>query len=112
MNTALLNETLSYFKFALEGDRPLLKFEIEDNFLTVYYHETLTALSDEWKWTILCGQSLVDYAVCSGIYPLKVIERIKTIELVNRITLMLVEKLRSTKQDCNIIMQDYKLIRK
>lgn len=112
MNKDLLKETLSFFDFATEGKFPLLKFETDKNWLTVYYHETLTADGKDWKWSILCSQSLVDYAISSGIYPNKVIERIKTKELVNRITLMLVERLRSTKQDINTILQDYKLFRK
>lgn len=111
MNPELLNETVSYFEFATTGRVPLLRFEIEGNWLTVYYHETLTAEGKDWKWSILCAQSVVDYAVCSEVYPNNV-ERVKTYELVNRITLMLAEKLRSTKQDCNILMQDYTLIRK
>lgn len=112
MDKELLNETFSYFELATKGENPLLKFEVEDNYLTVYYHETLTAEGKDWKWTILCAQSLENYAVCSGVFGSKVVERVKTKELVNRITLMLAEKLRSTKQDCNVIMQDYTLIRK
>lgn len=112
MKPELLNETLSYFEFATRGEFPLLKFELENNYLTVYYHETLTAEGKDWKWSILCAQSVEDYAVCSGIRGNKVVERIDTKELVNRITLMLAEKLRSVKQDCNIIMDEYTLIRK
>lgn len=112
MKKELLNETLSFFEFATKGEYPLLQFEIEGNWLTVNYHETLTAEGKDWKWSILCAQSLEDYGVCSGLYGAKVIERIKTDKLVNRITLMLAEKLRSTKQDINTIYQDYKLFRK
>lgn len=112
MNKELLNDTLLYFKFATEGEYPLLEFKIENNWLTVNHRETLTADGNEWKWSILCSQCLEDYAVCSGVQGKKVIERIKTEKLVNRITLMLAEKLRSAKQDINIIYQDYNLIRK
>lgn len=112
MNIELLKETFSCFEFATQGEYPLLKFEVEGNWLTVYYHETLTAEGTDWKWSILCAQDVVDYAICSGIKPNKVIEKVKTKELVNRITLMLAEKVRSIKQDCNIFMSDYTLIRK
>lgn len=112
MNEELLKETFSYFEFATKGDSPLLRFEIDKNWLTVYFHNTLSSMGNEWKWTLLCSQNVEDYAVCSGISGSKVVERVHTNKLVNRITLMLAEKVRSLKQDCNILMNEYTLTKK
>ncbi len=96
MNEEILKETMSFFSLAIDDN--LLKFETDKDWLTIYYQETLKAQGGEWKWSMLCAQDLRGYS--------------NTLSLVNRITIMLAEKLRSVKQDSNIVIDEYELIRK
>lgn len=82
-----LNEVLRYFNLALRDG--LIKFEADaDGCLTVYYKENLGyTAEDGMKWKLLCVQDLKQFK--------------DEMELVNRITLMLAEKLRSVSQDFN-----------
>lgn len=96
-NELKVKETLKYFKLAIKSN--LLKFETEksngtntkdDLWLTVYFHNSLNSEGKNWKWNILCAQSVKEYK--------------STITLINRINLMLAETLRSKNQDVNIVM--------
>lgn len=98
-NMTNITQLKKYFTLAIESN--LLKFETEvskgtntkdDIWLTVYFHNTLNAEGKNWKWNMLCAQSMKEYK--------------STITLVNRINLMLAEALRSKNQDVNILMND------
>ena len=91
------------FQWAIE--KKLLRFIIEkesngvSNWLTIEYREPNGATPSEqgYTWKLLCAQRLSDY---------------KTREhLVNRITLMLADKVSSATQDLNIMNTDYTLTR-
>lgn len=102
----MINETLKFFDLAIKSK--LLHFDLNGTWLTVEYHETLTAEGDKWKWSHLCSQSILGYAEFIEERPRVLqteqnIKCIKTNELVNRITLMLAETLRSKQQDANIL---------
>lgn len=91
-------QVLPHFELAITSN--LLKFEIENNWLGVYVKENLTAKGDEIKYTLVCGQSLVDYHTMVD-YRMILLDN----TLTNRITLMLAEKLRSALQDINILYE-------
>lgn len=89
----LLSQVLKYFRLAVKND--LLVFELshstetqENSWLSVYYKENLsfTPSTDGSKWSLLCAQEIAKDDVIS---------------LVNRITLMLSDSLRSARQDVN-----------
>lgn len=94
------------FKWAI--DKELLKFEIENNWLSIYYKENLGYTGEEGtKWGLVCAQSLADYMDKNKLG--KAIEgTLRELELMNRITLMLAERLRSTKQDLNGYIKENK----
>lgn len=98
----------------VSGERPLLKFKEELShyhyisgapvyWISVYYKNLNTASPseepEEIKYTLLAAQSVNDYKDDpSG--------------LLLRIILRLADQLRSTQQDINLLMRDYKLTRK
>jgi len=86
-----VNRTKKYFSWALE--KGLLRFEQDDNWLSVEYYENLGyTYEDGYKWSLLCAQDVSEYK--------------SVLELVNRINLMLTEALRSNRQDVNGLMKD------
>lgn len=104
---------LSGMEGIVNGDRPLLKFieqSINPNmkgeinywlsveYLSVETH-SLTEEPDKFRYMTLAAQSVNDY-------------KDDTNGLLLRIILRLADKLRSTQQDINLLMRDYKLIRK
>ena len=103
MTQAELPRVKKSFQWAIE--RNLLRFvvkKMQDGgfWLTVEYSEPndFTPSESGYTWKILCAQPLRDY---------------KTREhLVNRITLMLADKVQSATQDVNGLMADYDMVRK
>ena len=99
-----MHSVLRYFKFAIE--HKLLKFELDPvkanyskgGWLTVSYHETLSATGKDWRWSLLCAQDTGDYMDTEG--------NLDSEKLIIRITLMLAEQLRSKQQDVNILMTE------
>ncbi len=98
-NMEKITELKKYFRLAIKSN--LLKFEVEkskgtntngDIWLTVLFHNSLTSEGKDWKWNILCAQSVKEYRTTNS--------------LINRITLMLAESLRSKNQDVNILMNE------
>lgn len=94
--------------FAWAIKRDMLKFEEENMWLSVYYKENMGyTQEDGTKWSLVCAQSIADYMKKDELG--KPIEgTLRELELCNRITLMLVESLRSTKQDLNGYMKEIK----
>lgn len=99
MNKKQLEIVKGSFAWAIKQE--LLRFETEptkdiagqlQTWLCVEYRNNLTAEGKEWNWKLLCAQEIESYKT-----PL---------ELVNRITLMLAEQLRSRNQDVNILMTE------
>lgn len=86
--------------FELATNQNLLKFEIEDNWLAVYVKENLDAQGKDFKYKLVCAQSLKDY---NAIINEK--ETLLPISIINRINLMLAETLRSALQDINILYE-------
>lgn len=85
-----------YFSLAIEKE--LLRFTFNKNWLTVEYQENLGYRSEDGtKWSLVCAQDISEYK--------------DSLELCSRITLMLAEGLRSTKQDVNGLMADKRRIR-
>lgn len=99
MTISELKRVEKSFQWAIE--KKLLRFLLDTSqmptgWLTVEYCEpnSYTPSEDGYTWKILCAQSLKDY---------------KTREhLVNRITLMLADKVRSATQDVNGLMAEGK----
>jgi len=104
---------LSGMEGIVNGEKPLLKFiEQPSNpnmkgeinywlsveYLSVETH-SLTEEPDKFRYMLLAAQSVNDY-------------KDDTNGLLLRIILRLADKLRSTQQDINLLMRDYKLIRK
>jgi hypothetical protein len=106
-------DKLTYFRecFATAEKRGLIKFEVEKNWLTVSYKETLTSEGKDWKWSFLCSQDLRDYTSTEE-YKGEEIEVVNELELVQRVTMMLCETLRSTRQDVNIYRDEYVNVKK
>jgi len=96
-------QVLPHFELAITNN--LLKFEIEDNWLSVYVKENLNAKGDEIKYILVCGQSLINYQVTTNNGSEMIL---LDLTLTNRITLMLAEKLRSALQDINILYENKK----
>lgn len=103
-------EKIIYFRecFALAEKKGLIKFEIggkgwSDNWFNISYKETLTAEGDTSDWRHLCSQDLRDYTI-TEVYNGEEIQVVDELALVQRVTLMLCETLRSTRQDVNILM--------
>ncbi len=107
-NQRIIEETKKYFALAIKSG--LLKFEIEqskyDNtgndrgWLSVYYLENQDfepSVTHNYNWRILCAQAVKDYYFLDGTPD--------TLGLVNRITTMLAENLRSARQDVNGLMK-------
>lgn len=92
--------------FAQALRQKLLMYEVDfrtaDPWLTVYYRENLGYLPNEdgSKWSLLCAQKVADYQNLDG--------SIQDVALVNRITLMLAEQLRSARQDVNGLLKENK----
>jgi len=112
IETQKVFDYLSQMKGIVNGCMPLLRFDeqlsnsmLDKNryWLNVEYLNVLThSLSDEpegFRYIGLASQSLDDYIG-------------KPDKLLLRIILRLADQLRSTKQDVNLLMRDYKLIRK
>lgn len=113
IETQQVFDYLSGMEGIVNGDRPLLKFiEQPSNptmkgeinywlsveYLSVETH-SLTEEPDKFRYILLAAQSVNDY-------------KDDTNGLLLRIILRLADQLRSTKQDINLLMRDYKLIRK
>lgn len=98
-----LPEVKKHFKWAIKSN--ILRFQVTEEikntrwWLTVEYSEpnSNTPSQDGYTWKTICAQSLISYT---------------RLTLINRITLMLTDRLCSKAQDVNGIMQDYKLTRK
>lgn len=91
----------NYFFFQIKKNQ--MKWELKEGWLSIYYHETLTAEGKNFKFSLLCAQALNDYSSISekdgsiNFHSMKLLDRIHT---------MLFEKLRSAKQDVNILMSE------
>jgi ribosome biogenesis SPOUT family RNA methylase Rps3 len=92
MKKTQLKTVYKYFELAIQKD--LLRFNYDDasQWLTVEYMNTLSYEGDKFVYHMLCAQDIKDYT--------------KSIDLVNRITLMLAEGNRSKQQDINILMDE------
>lgn len=112
IETQKVFDYLSGMKGIVNGDRPLLRFDEQPSnngldasryWLNIEYLNVEThSLSEEpeaFRYICLASQSLENY---TG----------KPDKLLLRIILRLADELRSTKQDVNLLMRDYKLIRK
>jgi len=106
-------DKIKYFRecFRTSEEKGLIQFEIEKDYLTVSYKETLTAEGKDWKWSFLCAQDLEDYTSTEE-YKGEEVKVINELALVQRVTLMLCEALRSTKQDINIYRDEYVQVKK
>lgn len=87
-----------YFKEALKSN--ILKYKIEEGWLTIEFKNNLTSEGKDFNFKLLCAQSIADYINEMGY--------IDELALINRITLMLAESLRSANQDVNILMTEEK----
>lgn len=105
-------EKIIYFRecFALAEKNGLIKFEVggknwSDNWMNVSYKETLTAEGDTSDWRHLCSQDLRDYIQEETVRG-ELLQVVDELALVQRVTLMLCETLRSTRQDVNIYREE------
>ena len=106
-------DKLTYFRqcFASAEQKGLIQFEVggknwSPNWLNVSYKETLGAEGDKWEWRALCSQDLRDYTSTEE-YKGEQVEVVDELALVQRVTMMLCETLRSTRQDVNIYRDEY-----
>lgn len=88
-----IKQVEKYFTQALEHGR--LKFTLDNTWLTVEVYTPVSALpsTDGYKYTLVCAQDIKDYKT--------------PIELCNRITNMLTEQLLQSRQDVNIMYQEW-----
>ena len=107
-------EKIKYFRecFATAEKKGLISFHIVDGYwLNVEYKETLNAEGNKTGWRALCSQSLKDYTTIEE-YKGEQVEVINELALVQRVTMMLCETLRSTRQDVNIYRDEYVNVKK
>lgn len=81
-----------------------MKWELDQNWLSIYFEETLTATGGEKKFSLLCAQSLEDYSEVDEDGVVYFNSR----PLLDRIHTMLFEALRSCRQDVNILLTESK----
>lgn len=101
LHEQLIEQVYPYYQLATEFH--LLKFEVTDDWLAVYVKENLDAQGKDFKYKLVCAQSLKDY---NAIINEK--ETLLPISIINRINLMLAETLRSALQDINILYENKK----
>lgn len=94
-------EVLPFFELPIKLD--LLRFNIQDNWLSVYVKENLNSQGQDIKYKLVCAQSLTDY-----MFTIDETDTLLTRAIINRITLMLAETLRSALQDINILYENKK----
>jgi hypothetical protein len=111
-------DKLTYFRqcFASAEQKGLIKFEVggkgwSPNWFNVSYKETLGAEGDKSDWRALCSQDLRDYTSTEE-HKGEQVEVVDELALVQRVTMMLCETLRSTRQDVNIYREEYVNIKK
>lgn len=92
-----------YFKWAL--DYNIIQFDVTpDWWSAIYIKDIHDGTGKDIKWKLVCAQSLKDHSIKNetGAYDLD------KNSIINRITLMLAEKLRSALQDINILYENKK----
>ncbi len=94
----------TWFGLALKDGLLYYHYEI-DGWLTVSYKNVEGSDGSKWKWSLLCAQSIEDYASLDQ-YSEEERYQLNTQALGQRITLMLADKLRSVQQDVNIEMYE------
>jgi len=102
----------TFFELPLKSE--LVRYTLDDDWLTVYYKNNETADDtrnpNNWNWKILCAQGIQSYChkLTDTEEPEKVYLILNRERLLNRITLMLFESVRSKNQDVNILLAESK----
>jgi hypothetical protein len=98
VKAADVHEFIETYLWLAEQDVLKCNYDGRNGWLEVQYRNVRDAEGKNWKWSLVCAQDVNDYLTGNG--------ELDAPRLVQRITLMLADKLRSVQQDCNILMSE------